>query len=95
MNTLLWDVVLQELYIGGIFKMVNNITSTHNLAVWSAEGGIQPFPGGNTLSMDTEAPNEFEITHVFQEVTTKTLIVIGSFNRLNANNCFGIALWNR
>lgn len=69
-NSLYWDAAFQELYIGGMFHAADNASVTPNLAIWSADGGMQGFYGGAKLSIDGNVRDDFEITNIFQEAST-------------------------
>eukprot|EP00981_Chlorochromonas_danica_P010235 scaffold3058_cov165-Ochromonas_danica.AAC.26 len=92
-NALAWDDHRGVLYIGGNFYSVDNTPIPPGLAKWSAEQGLEAFPGGGLFTANGD-PGEVQALAFDQRSKGQSLFVAGTFQWIGGVSCPGIAVWN-
>ncbi len=96
--SLAFNVQSHTLYIAGKFNLVGDKYIQAGLAIWTEQGGLQPFPGGGlsyTLS-DEDNPDvvlDAVATSLFFDEHSGGLYVAGTFGKVNGILCDSIAVW--
>lgn len=73
--------------------MIEDVTISSGLAIWTADDGLREFPAGG-LTQSSLGLSGFATDIIF-EPRTQSLFVTGEFQEVAGYTCFNIAVWHR
>lgn len=97
-TALAWDSMNDQLFIGGVFNAIENISISNGLAIWSNSKGLISFPTAG-LSLDPYSKENNNrggtVSNLAFEDKSGSLFVSGEFLVIGNIMCQSIAVWHR
>jgi hypothetical protein len=93
-SSLVWNKEDSELYIGGLFNSIDNVSISSGLAIWTRKSGLIGFPSGGISNSDGSTNNCWVQSLQYDSVS-KSLFVGGNFDKVNGEYCSSVAVWQR